>query len=1121
MRKTRLFVMLFLAAAISIFAAQKPQISFQDLFMNAELNLENIQLAKQAALEQGVPLSIFTVDGYLMDVLGVEKGLPVYSVLNTRERSEASGRAMFYAEIEETFNLEGARINHGNGIITNPTLGFPQPAAGEYTEDDLVLIPESSNDAVMAFDKYSGDLVDASYITSSGELSTPIEATISPWGFYLISDQLKDGCMSYDMDGNYITFFAPAGGANPSICDNVRGHNYHPVTGNLLVTSASGANIDAVAEFDSDGNYLGNFIESGLGGIDGPWDLQFRDNDVLISASSSDVHRYDLDGNYLDDFCSVSFPEQLMELDNGNIAVAVFTSPKGVNIFDADGNPVTVLSSTTSLRGLWQLQNGNFLVTHGGGVDEIDGTTGALVRIVVDGVSARSATELGAGGGPGIMTIGEARIDADGDFFPDLEGDTVTVKGVVNSINFTASANRFSYYIQDATGGLNITKGSETGGGPVYEIGDQIIVEGEVGAYAGSVQLNLDSTMLANIQLVNQGVAIDPMTITIAEYLADGEAYEGMYIRFENVFPATGSDPWPGAGSSANMTITDGISEVTLRIDSDSDIDENPEPTWPVNLSGISTQYSWSTPPNDGYQISPNAYTDFNETGFQPEFLTEVNVYDAGGMRVGNTISFGLHDDATDGLDETLGEIELPPLPPAGVFDVRFMFPDGVTASLVDVRSTNNEEVTWDIAMQPGLDGYPITLTWDPMDFPDGTFMLKDALGIGVVTVNMKSTDMVEISNTAITALKIEYTTETTVEFGTMEGWNMLSVPLAMDDMSTATLFPDAVTAFYAFDNGYTTVTELTNGIGYWAKFDAAANHSFTGMQVVEPIPIVVGWNMVGIYDYEVDVNDITTDPAGIFSSQFFKFDSGYLVADMLYPGAGYWVKADQAGWMIPNLPVGKRNPVVNEINSAWSKIIITDATGSSRTLYISNEKVAGYQLPPAPPEGVFDVRYSTGSMVEAMGMNTVMMNSAQYPVKVRVEGADVKVSDNIGGSILSTTLTDGKETVISNSAVTSFVVEGTEVPEVFALEQNYPNPFNPATKIRFSIPVNAKVTLTIFNALGQKVSTLASADMEAGIHTVNFDASSIASGIYFYTISAEGIDGSNFSNTKKMILMK
>ncbi len=98
---------------------------------------------------------------------------------------------------------------------------------------------------------------------------------------------------------------------------------------------------------------------------------------------------------------------------------------------------------------------------------------------------------------------------------------------------------------------------------------------------------------------------------------------------------------------------------------------------------------------------------------------------------------------------------------------------------------------------------------------------------------------------------------------------------------------------------------------------------------------------------------------------------------------------------------------------------------------------------------------------------------------------------------------------------------ESGSLPLNFILGQNYPNPFNPATNINFSLPVKAKVTLEIFNALGQKVSTLANGDMQAGIHTVNFDAASLASGIYFYTISVDGVDGSSFNDTKKMLLLK
>jgi hypothetical protein len=88
--------------------------------------------------------------------------------------------------------------------------------------------------------------------------------------------------------------------------------------------------------------------------------------------------------------------------------------------------------------------------------------------------------------------------------------------------------------------------------------------------------------------------------------------------------------------------------------------------------------------------------------------------------------------------------------------------------------------------------------------------------------------------------------------------------------------------------------------------------------------------------------------------------------------------------------------------------------------------------------------------------------------------------------------------------------------PLVFALEQNYPNPFNPATTIKFSIPQDGFVNLSVYNLLGEKVATLVNTNQKAGRYEVNFDASRFASGVYFYSIEA-----GSFKSVKKMLLMK
>jgi hypothetical protein len=90
------------------------------------------------------------------------------------------------------------------------------------------------------------------------------------------------------------------------------------------------------------------------------------------------------------------------------------------------------------------------------------------------------------------------------------------------------------------------------------------------------------------------------------------------------------------------------------------------------------------------------------------------------------------------------------------------------------------------------------------------------------------------------------------------------------------------------------------------------------------------------------------------------------------------------------------------------------------------------------------------------------------------------------------------------------------ELPRSFALDQNYPNPFNPQTTIEFSLPVAGAVRLDVFNVLGQQVRTLVDEQMEAGEHSVQFDASRMPSGVYFYRIQA-GAE----TRTRQMTLLK
>ena len=89
-------------------------------------------------------------------------------------------------------------------------------------------------------------------------------------------------------------------------------------------------------------------------------------------------------------------------------------------------------------------------------------------------------------------------------------------------------------------------------------------------------------------------------------------------------------------------------------------------------------------------------------------------------------------------------------------------------------------------------------------------------------------------------------------------------------------------------------------------------------------------------------------------------------------------------------------------------------------------------------------------------------------------------------------------------------------LPTEFTLQQNFPNPFNPSTQIKFSVPQASNVKLIVTDLLGREVATLVNDNLASGNYSVNFDANSVSSGVYFYTLITD-----NFKQSKKMILMK
>jgi len=117
---------------------------------------------------------------------------------------------------------------------------------------------------------------------------------------------------------------------------------------------------------------------------------------------------------------------------------------------------------------------------------------------------------------------------------------------------------------------------------------------------------------------------------------------------------------------------------------------------------------------------------------------------------------------------------------------------------------------------------------------------------------------------------------------------------------------------------------------------------------------------------------------------------------------------------------------------------------------------------------------------------------------------------------VLSASFCDDKIAWYENLLITGIVTNSNEIPSEYRLSQSYPNPFNPSTNIKYSVPENGFVKLSVYNLVGEEVIVLVNETVDAGFYEIEFDAAYLPSGIYFYRLQT-----SNFIQTKKMVLMK
>jgi len=348
---------------------------------------------------------------------------------------------------------------------------------------------------------------------------------------------------------------------------------------------------------------------------------------------------------------------------------------------------------------------------------------------------------------------------------------------------------------------------------------------------------------------------------------------------------------------------------------------------------------------------------------------------------------------------------------------------------------------------------------------------------------------------------------------------------VSVEDGSLSAVFPGGTGGtLYSYGETYVGVDALMPGNGYWLHFPEAGTTTITGTPISSlTLSLTAGWNLFSGISEVTNVSGIS-DPGGIIvSGTCYGFNETYVNASVLTPGHGYWVNASADG-----------DITISSGGAAKTRSAFTDRTKEANKLSfngndlyfgvsIPEEEMLSYQLPPKPPVGAFDVRFSGDYRIATDKAELEVMN----PSQTLTISYDIIID---AGEHMNWMLTSesGEEYILEGTVEITVPTEETFtlerkaiIPITYTLHQNYPNPFNPITNLRYDLPEQAQVTLTVYDLMGREVTQLTNTIQEAGFRSVKWNATDsfgkpVSAGVYLYQIRA-----GEFVQTRKMVLLK
>ena len=774
------------------------------------------------------------------------------------------------------------------------------------------------------------------------------------------------------------------------------------------------------------------------------------------------------------------------------------------------------------------------------------------VDLLVDDVSPPPV--LTVYGAP--IPIAEAKVnDANGIAL--LSGELVSIRGIVTVDNQFGSPS----YVQDNSGGISIFNPAFS---TSIQLGDEVLVSGTVTQFNGLNQL--ESPILHSV--ISTGNTVEPLIVTPFQLSNDGaggvENYEGRLVRVNAVLVTelNGTAVTNWAYKNYRLTGSGPSDTVQIRIDNDTDIIGTVAPAGRFDVVGVLSQFKPALPFIGGYQVMPRMLMDVISTGpiiekFPEEveltadaITLEWHTINPGTSRIryGTTTNYELGVIEPDSELRTIHNVTVSGLNTATIYNLQAFSVAGSDTSfsgniissttsafpttgeiLVHFSKTVNTSVSSGVTANNNVNFMNVII----QRINNAKHSVDAALYSlsGTVGANIASA-LVNAKNRGVKVRVIgEYDTRTTAPWTTLINNGVPYINDAFGNNDGSGLHHNK---FFILDYRGGAPDSVWLVTGSWNPTDPGTNDDRQNIVEIQDVALA------GAYTTEFhEMWGSDTEIPNAQNSRFGSRKQNNTPHNFVVGGKkiqSYFSPSDQTTLQIGKT-LSKAEKSINGSIMTFTRRELADTViavknrGRKARLVLSNNTDTGTQYFYLESNGV-DIRlknFSPGLLhhkyaivdAEPLGFTPYVItgshNWSSAAENSNDENTLIIQDDQVANFFLQEFAARYYEAGGSDSiSIITSVYDEFEVPTHFSLLQNYPNPFNPVTSIRFQVPYSQKAELKVYDVLGREVKELYNDIAPAGIITIEFNASDLASGVYIYRLKTE-----NFVDSKKLILLK